>query len=108
PGRPRPGPAAGAGHPAPPGRPGRLRAGSGRVPVAVSRRSPRTAPAGHVRQTVRPLRIPEPMTLYEGDLRVPAGARFAILASRWNARITDALVAGARRSLADNGVPEDA
>ncbi|WP_125075969.1 6,7-dimethyl-8-ribityllumazine synthase [Pseudoxanthomonas sp. SGT-18] len=48
------------------------------------------------------------MTLYEGDLRVPAGARFAILASRWNARITDALVAGARRSLADNGVPEDA
>ncbi|KAF1701090.1 6,7-dimethyl-8-ribityllumazine synthase [Pseudoxanthomonas suwonensis] len=48
------------------------------------------------------------MTLYEGDLRVPAGARFAILASRWNARITDALGAGARRSLADNGVPEDA
>jgi 6,7-dimethyl-8-ribityllumazine synthase len=48
------------------------------------------------------------MTLYEGDLRAPAGARFAILASRWNARITDALVAGARRSLADNGVPEDA
>ena len=48
------------------------------------------------------------MTLYEGDLRVPAGAHFAILASRWNARITDALVAGARRSLADNGVPEDA
>ena len=48
------------------------------------------------------------MTLYEGDLRLPAGARFAILASRWNARITDALVAGARRCLADNGVPEDA
>ena len=48
------------------------------------------------------------MTLYEGDLRLPADARFAILASRWNARITDALVAGARQCLADNGVPEDA
>ena len=48
------------------------------------------------------------MTHYEGDLRLPAGARFAILASRWNARITDALVAGARQCLADNGVPEDA
>ncbi len=47
------------------------------------------------------------MTLYEGDLRVPEGARFAILASRWNARITDALVAGARRCLADHGVAED-
>jgi 6,7-dimethyl-8-ribityllumazine synthase len=52
--------------------------------------------------------MPDPMTLYEGDLRRPADARFAILASRWNARITDALVAGARRCLADNGVPEDA
>jgi 6,7-dimethyl-8-ribityllumazine synthase len=48
------------------------------------------------------------MTHYEGDLRLPAGARFAILASRWNARITDALVAGARQCLAGNGVPEDA
>ena len=48
------------------------------------------------------------MTLYEGDLRLPADARFAILASRWNARITDALVAGARRCLAGNGVPEEA
>lgn len=48
------------------------------------------------------------MTLYEGDLRLPAGARIAILASRWNARITDALVAGARRCLADNGVADDA
>jgi 6,7-dimethyl-8-ribityllumazine synthase len=48
------------------------------------------------------------MTLYEGELRLPPGARFAILASRWNARITDALVDGARRCLADNGVAEDA
>ena len=45
------------------------------------------------------------MTLYEGDLRLPEGTRFAILASRWNARITDTLVTGARQCLADNGVP---
>jgi 6,7-dimethyl-8-ribityllumazine synthase len=48
------------------------------------------------------------MTLYEGDLRLPADARFAILASRWNARITDALLAGARQCLAGNGVPDAA
>lgn len=46
------------------------------------------------------------MSHYEGDLRTPESARFAILASRWNARITDALVAGARLSLAGNGVSE--
>ncbi|WCE05125.1 6,7-dimethyl-8-ribityllumazine synthase [Pseudoxanthomonas sp. JBR18] len=46
------------------------------------------------------------MTHYEGDLRVSDGARFAIIASRWNARITDALVAGARKELAGNGIPE--
>ncbi|GAB3729584.1 6,7-dimethyl-8-ribityllumazine synthase [Luteimonas pelagia] len=44
----------------------------------------------------------------EGDLRAPDGARFAILASRWNPRITDALVAGARKVFADNGVDEAA
>jgi 6,7-dimethyl-8-ribityllumazine synthase len=44
----------------------------------------------------------------EGDLRAPHGARFAILASRWNPRITDALVAGARKVFADNGVEETA
>ncbi len=48
------------------------------------------------------------MAHYEGDLRSPDGARFAIIASRWNPRITDALVAGARRTFADNGVAEDA
>ncbi|HEY5804633.1 MAG TPA: 6,7-dimethyl-8-ribityllumazine synthase, partial [Lysobacter sp.] len=32
------------------------------------------------------------MPLYEGDLRSPEGARFAIIASRWNPRITDTLV----------------
>ena len=44
----------------------------------------------------------------EGDVRAPSGARFAILASRWNPRITDALVAGARKVFADHGVHADA
>ena len=48
------------------------------------------------------------MPHYEGDLRAAEGARFAIIASRWNPRITDALVAGARRTFADNGVDESA
>ena len=48
------------------------------------------------------------MSHYEGDLRAPEGARFAIIASRWNPCITDVLVAGARQSLAGNGVGEDA
>ena len=48
------------------------------------------------------------MSHYEGDLRSPPGARFAIIASRWNPRITDTLVAGARKTFADNGVGEDA
>ena len=48
------------------------------------------------------------MAHYEGDLRRPADARYAILASRWNPRITDVLVAGARKALADHGVPEEA
>jgi 6,7-dimethyl-8-ribityllumazine synthase len=45
---------------------------------------------------------------FEGDLRAPEGSRFAILASRWNPRITDALVDGARRAFADHGVADDA
>ena len=44
------------------------------------------------------------MSHYEGDLRAADGARFAIIASRWNPRITDALVAGARQAFADHGV----
>ena len=42
----------------------------------------------------------------EGDLRAPQGARFAIIASRWNPRITDALVAAARQAFVGNGVDE--
>ncbi len=48
------------------------------------------------------------MPRYEGDLRALEGARFAILASRWNPRITGALVDGARRALLANGVIEEA
>ena len=48
------------------------------------------------------------MPHYEGDLRARDGARFAILASRWNPRIVDALVASARAAFAANGVDEAA
>lgn len=48
------------------------------------------------------------MSHYEGELRATEGARFAILASRWNPRITDALVEGARRAFTDHGVAADA
>ena len=48
------------------------------------------------------------MPHYEGDMRAAPGARFAIIASRWNPRITDALVAGARRTFAEHGVGEEA
>ncbi len=48
------------------------------------------------------------MSHFEGDLRPADGARFAIIASRWNPRITDTLVAGARKAFADNCVGDDA
>lgn len=48
------------------------------------------------------------MAHYVGDLRCPDGARFAIIASRWNPRITDALVAGACKTFAEHGAGEDA
>ena len=48
------------------------------------------------------------MPHYEGELRAPEAARFAIIASRWNPRITDALVTGARQRLADNGIADTA
>jgi 6,7-dimethyl-8-ribityllumazine synthase len=48
------------------------------------------------------------MTHIEGDLNAAEGARFAILASRWNPRIVDALVDGARRAFAANGIAPDA
>ena len=48
------------------------------------------------------------MPYTEGDLRILPDARFAILASRWNPRIVDALVASARAAFAANGVDEAA
>ena len=48
------------------------------------------------------------MPHYEGELRASPAARFAIIASRWNPRITDALVTAARQSLAGNGVADSA
>lgn len=46
------------------------------------------------------------MSHYEGDVQSPGSARYAILASRWNPRITDTLVDGARKAFAANGVAE--
>lgn len=48
------------------------------------------------------------MPHFAGDLRAPEGARFAIIASRWNPRITDALVAAAQQAFTANGVDEAA
>jgi 6,7-dimethyl-8-ribityllumazine synthase len=45
-----------------------------------------------------------PVPEYSGELRVDANARFAIVASRWNPRIVDALVDGARRAFVAHGV----
>ncbi len=47
------------------------------------------------------------MAEYSGDLRSSAQARYAIVASRWNPRIVEALVAGARQALAEHGVAAD-
>ena len=48
------------------------------------------------------------MPTYAGEMRAHAGARFAIIASRWNPRIVDALIDGARRAFTEHGVAEDA
>ena len=44
------------------------------------------------------------MSQFAGELRAHAGSRFAIVASRWNPAIVDALIDGARRELAGHGV----
>ena len=49
-----------------------------------------------------------PVTILAGELRTHAGARFAIIASRWNPGIVDALIDGARRAFAAHGVAETA
>ncbi len=47
------------------------------------------------------------MNHYEGDVQSPGSARYAVIASRWNPRITDTLVDGARRAFLANGVPAE-
>ena len=47
------------------------------------------------------------MSHIEGDVHSPVRARYAILASRWNPRITDVLVEGARRTFSTHGVPAE-
>ena len=44
------------------------------------------------------------MSEYVGELRTHADTRFAIIASRWNPRIVDALIAGALSALTSHGV----
>jgi 6,7-dimethyl-8-ribityllumazine synthase len=44
------------------------------------------------------------MPAYSGEVRPVAGARYAIVASRWNPRIVDALVEGAMATLCDHGI----
>jgi 6,7-dimethyl-8-ribityllumazine synthase len=44
------------------------------------------------------------MPAFSGELRPAPDARYAIVASRWNPRIVDALVAGALRVLHEHGV----
>ncbi|MFZ2237647.1 MAG: 6,7-dimethyl-8-ribityllumazine synthase [Dokdonella sp.] len=44
---------------------------------------------------------------HEDQLRAIPGARYAVLASRWNAPIVDALVKSATQTLRDHGVEED-
>jgi 6,7-dimethyl-8-ribityllumazine synthase len=44
------------------------------------------------------------MSEFIGEVRAHAGARFAVVASRWNPRIVDALIDGARRAFAAHGI----
>jgi 6,7-dimethyl-8-ribityllumazine synthase len=48
------------------------------------------------------------MPRFEGELRAAADARFALVAARWNPKISDVLLDGARRALIEHGVAADA
>ena len=48
------------------------------------------------------------MSTYSGEVRPVIDARYAIVASRWNPRIVDALLGGALRTLHEHGVGEGA
>jgi 6,7-dimethyl-8-ribityllumazine synthase len=45
---------------------------------------------------------------YAGEVRACENARFAIVASRWNPRIVDALIDGARRAFSEHGIADSA
>lgn len=47
------------------------------------------------------------MPRFEGDLKPGPSGRYAIVASRWNPRITDALVEAARQALIRHGLDEE-
>lgn len=49
----------------------------------------------------------ESIAQYESEARAVAGARFAVVASRWNAPIVDALVTAAMQTLRQRGVAGD-
>lgn len=46
------------------------------------------------------------MPNFSGQIRIASTARFAIVASRWNPRIVDALIEGAQRALIEHGAIE--
>ncbi len=46
------------------------------------------------------------MPNFSGQLRITPTTRFAIVASRWNPRIVDALIEGAQRALIEHGASE--
>lgn len=48
------------------------------------------------------------MTVFSGTVRAHPDSRLAIIASRWNPRIIDALIDGALRALAEHGVASEA
>ena len=48
------------------------------------------------------------MPTYTGEVRPVAAARYAIVASRWNPRIVDALIDGALHALHEHGVDDAA
>ena len=48
-----------------------------------------------------------PMPTHSGQLRITPATHFAIIASRWNPRIVDALIEGAQLVLAEHGAVPD-
>src|SRR5690348_10161823 len=118
--RPRRAPPARAGHPAQVGRIVGVRPRGGRICGRTERweqRNREQVNRAFRRPLVRfrsPFPVPVSPTMSDqpfappDNLRSPPGARYAVVASRWNGEIVDELVAGARRAFAARGVTEDA